>query len=97
MALTAEGMEAFEGRYYSRELELWLEVRLEENADDDEEPKLMIERLRATPVTLTHREGTVFGGGFPFAEIDFQRASNGSITGLLAGNGRTKGVLFERR
>ena len=97
-ALSAEDMEAFQGRYYSRELEVWLEVRLQEDDEDDEaEARLVIERLRAAPVILNHREGTVFGGGFPFAEIDFQQASNGSITGLLAGNGRTTEVLFEKR
>jgi CubicO group peptidase (beta-lactamase class C family) len=78
------------GRYYSKELELWLDVRVE-----DEE--LVVHRLQAEPVTLTHRLGLQFGGGFPFAEIVFQRADNGDITGLVTGNGRTKGVLFSRQ
>jgi CubicO group peptidase (beta-lactamase class C family) len=78
------------GRYYSRELELWLDVRLEDDA-------LIVQRLMADPLTLTHTDGLSFTGAFPFASVEFVRASNGSITGLLAGNGRTKGVLFERR
>ena len=87
---SAEEMEALAGRYFSNELELWLDVQWE-----DEE--LVIHRLQAEPMTLTHRVELTFGGSNPFAEIVFQRASNGMITGLLAANGRTKGVLFTRR
>jgi CubicO group peptidase (beta-lactamase class C family) len=78
------------GRYYSRELELWLDLQLEDDT-------LVVHRLRAEPMELTHRSGLTFAGAFPFAELVFQRADNGDITGLLAGNGRTKGVRFERR
>lgn len=88
-AMGAEELEALAGRYYSRERELWVEVRVEDGG-------LVLDRLRADPLKLTHRSGLTFSGTFPFAEIVFQRAFNGSITGLVAGNGRTTGVLFVR-
>jgi len=78
------------GRYYSDELELWLDVRVEEGA-------LVVHRLRADPLTLRHFRGWRFSGGMPFAEVEFRRASNGSVTELVAGNGRTKDVHFSRR
>ena len=103
-ALTAEDMEAFEGRYYSRELEVWLEVRREEPGEDptaeesdDAEPRLVLHRLRGDPIPLAHGEDLAFTGAFPFAQVEFERAGNGEVTGLRAGSGRTKGVLFERR
>lgn len=88
--LSTEDLLGLAGRYYSRELELWLDVRLEDDA-------LIVHRLEADPLTLANSDGLSFTGPFPFSSVDFVRASNGSITGLLAGNGRTKGVLFERR
>jgi len=88
--LTDDLVAGLVGRYFSRELELWLDVR-HEGGD------LVVHRLGADPLDLTHREGLEFAGAFPFASVEFVRASNGAVTGLLAGNGRTKGVLFERR
>ena len=67
-----------------------LDVRLEDGA-------LVIHRRRGEPVSLSHRTELTFAGAFPFAEIEFLRSSNGEITGLLAGNGRTKGVRFTRQ
>lgn len=89
-ALTEEDLAELAGRYYSRERELWLDVRLE---DGD----LVIHRLRGEPVELSHRAGLAFTGSFPFGRIDFQRAANGDVTGLVAANGRTKGVVFRRQ
>jgi CubicO group peptidase (beta-lactamase class C family) len=88
--LTEEALARLVGRYYSRELEVWLDIRLEDGG-------LVIHRRRGEPIELSNRSGLTFGGGFPFGEIEFQQAANGDITGLLAGNGRTKGVLFTRQ
>jgi hypothetical protein len=88
-------LEGFVGRYFSRELELWANVGLEESEDEDGN-HLVLQHLRMKPIDLTHRTGAVFSGAFPFAEVDFQQAANGDVTGLITGNGRTKGVLFER-
>lgn len=87
--MSVDALESLAGRYYSRERELWVEVRVDDGG-------LVLDRLRADPLKLSNRSGLTFSGTFPFAEIEFQRASNGSITGLVAGNGRTKGVLFVR-
>ena len=88
--LDADALAELAGRYYGEELELWLDLRVEDG-------ELVLHRQRAEPITLRHRSGSTFDGAFPFGEIEFVRASNGSVTALLAGNGRTKGVLFERR
>jgi len=110
--MTAEEVRAFAGCYFSRELEVWVEIRVEEGSDagtasdagkaasggaSQAAAHLVLERLRSDPIPLARVEGERFGGAFPFAEIEFVRAGNGTATGLLAGNGRTKGVLFERR
>jgi CubicO group peptidase (beta-lactamase class C family) len=88
--LTEQEMAELAGRYYSRELELWLDVRIEDGG-------LVIHRLRGAPAKLTFRSDLTFTGSMPFAQIEFRRAANGGITGLVAGNGRTKGVLFARQ
>lgn len=118
--LTVDVVRALEGRYYSRELELWVEIRQAQSEEgggegeaatdepmeedvragepgESDDVRLELLRLRGEPITLTRREGLIFGGSFPFGEVEFVRASNWDVTGLLAGNGRTKGVLFERR
>lgn len=88
--LTEEELADLAGRYYSTELELWLDVQLEDRG-------LVIKRLRGEPVELTGRTDLTFTASFPFAEIEFQRAANGNITGLVVDNRRSKGVLFVRR
>lgn len=88
--LTEQEREELAGRYYSRELELWLDIRVEEEA-------LVIHRLRGEPRKLTFRSDLAFTGPTPFGQVEFQRAANGDITGLVVGNGRTKGVLFVRQ
>ena len=95
-SLVEVSLEGFLGRYFSRELDLWAEVGLEENEDEDRD-LFVFQHLRMEPIDLTHRTGTVFSGAFPFAEVDFQQAANGDITGLITGNGPTKEGLFERR
>jgi len=92
--LTRDDLEAFVGRYYSEELETWLDISL---GEDDDAPRLSLDNNRISPLSLTHREGNVFGGSFPYAEVEFQLAGNGRVTGLVTGNGRVKGVSFERR
>jgi CubicO group peptidase (beta-lactamase class C family) len=88
--LTEQEREELAGRYYSRELELWLDIRVDEDS-------LVIHRLRGEPRKLTFRSDLMFTGPTPFAQVEFQRAANGEITGLMVGNGRTKGVLFVRQ
>ncbi|MDA0329593.1 MAG: serine hydrolase [Gemmatimonadetes bacterium] len=94
--LTLEDLERFVGRYYSDELTTWLDIGVDIDEEGDE-PKLSLDNIRVEPVSLTHRAGTVFSGPFPYVEVEFQRAGNGTVTGLVTGNGRVTGVLFERR
>jgi CubicO group peptidase (beta-lactamase class C family) len=88
--MTPETLGAFEGRFFSEELELLVQVAL------DGEGGLILELPSGSRVALKHTTGTEFSGPFPYATVTFQRAGNGSITGFTAGNGRTKGVLFRR-
>ena len=92
--LDAAALEAFAGRYYSRELDTFVTVRLV--SEDGAEPHLTLERPRGEAIELSHSEGTVFNGAFPFGEVAFVRMPNGDVTGFTAGNGRTKGVAFQR-
>lgn len=78
------------GRYYSRELEVWLDIGVEDDG-------LVLQLLRGEPMELTHRNGLSFTGPQPYATVDFQVADNGDVTGLIAGNGRTKGILFVKQ
>ena len=89
VALT-EDLVAFEGRYYSEELETLLVVKLE----DDE---LTVHHIRMEPFTLNHNSGDDFTAPFPFGSIAFKRSGNGQIRGLMAANGRTKDVWFKRQ
>ena len=89
-AMTAEEMDAYVGRYYSKELETFYEVRLESDG-------LVMHHLDRSPMPLAHRRDDEFSTEFTFlATIAFQRVGNGRVTGFLASNGRTKGVWFRR-
>lgn len=87
---TPEELRARAGRYFSRELDLYVDVRVEDD-------RLVLHRPHGEPLPLRHGEGDLFTGPFPYASVEFRRAGNGAVTGFTAGNGRTKGVLFERR
>jgi hypothetical protein len=88
--MTAEEMGAFEGRFFCEELELLVHVSV------DEEGGLSLELPAGDRISLEHTSGTEFSGSFPYGNVAFQRAGNGSVTGFTVGNGRTKGVLFRR-
>ena len=82
-------LEDYAGRYFSEELETFYTVSVV-----DGELQLMNRRLEE-PVTLSHGTGDAFTGGHPIATIEFERDENGSVTGFLAGNGRTRDVRFD--
>jgi hypothetical protein len=88
--LTPEDLAEYEGRYFSRELEVFYELRVEDD-------KLTVHHIRSAPFEINHRDGDNFAGPTSFAMVAFQRAGNGTITGFTVANGRTKGVLFERQ
>ncbi len=48
------------------------------------------------PIPLRHITGERFRGGYPIASLEFERGSDGSVVGFVAGSGRTRGVRFEK-
>jgi CubicO group peptidase (beta-lactamase class C family) len=85
----AVDLAGFAGRYFSAELETFYDLAVEEG-------RLVIRHLRFGPVALTHTEGDSFTGTLPVTSVVFQRDDRGNITGFEAGNGRARGILFEK-
>ena len=79
----------FAGRYFSAELETFYELEIEDG-------RLQLSHRRFGPLTLHHERGDAFKGGFPVVTVDFERDQSGLVTGLRAGNMRTRDVWFER-
>ena len=77
------------GRYFSAELETFYELSIEDN-------QLTLRHRRFGPLALQHSQDDRFAGSFPVATVDFVRDEQGGVTGLKAGNGRTRDVWFER-
>ena len=91
VALTDEDLLRYAGRYFSEELETFMRIAVEDGA-------LVVHQLGQTPQPLRHVSGDSFSAEvFHLNEIAFQRAGNGSATAFTVSNGRTRGVLFERR
>ena len=90
---TEEALAALEGRYYSEELELIVEVVVDRDAD---EPGLTFVLPTGHEIDLEAATATTFEGPFPYVTVEFQRMPSGSPAGFTAGNGRTKGVFFRR-
>jgi CubicO group peptidase (beta-lactamase class C family) len=84
-------LEAYTGRFYSTELDTFYEVALEEDG------LVLSQRRFADDVELRpgQREDA-FTGGFPVTDVEFERDDDGNVAGLRAGNGRARGVWFER-
>jgi CubicO group peptidase (beta-lactamase class C family) len=82
-------LKPYAGRYFSEELETFVEIAHEGDS-------LVIRSRRGMPVKLTHLRGDEFAGGFPIANVKFERNAEGAITGFKAGNGRTRDVVFKK-
>ena len=80
----------YAGRYLSDELEAFYTV------EEAEGELHLVHRRAEEPLALTHVSEDSFSGGFPIASVDFERDASGAVTGFYAGNGRTRGVWFER-
>lgn len=78
------------GRYLSPELETFYTLALTESGE------LELRHRRFKPITLHHASAERFNGAFPVANIEFTRDEDGQVTGLKAGNGRARGIAFER-
>jgi len=81
----------YAGRYFSEELEAFWTVEVRDG-------ELVAVHRRLDDVSLTPNPATAdsFGGDFPLASVTFERGEGGDVTGFRAGNGRTRGVWFER-
>jgi CubicO group peptidase (beta-lactamase class C family) len=83
-------LQKYAGRYLSEELETFYTLVI----DDD---KLVITHRRFADVVLTPgSKPDTFAGGFPVADASFERDADGQVTTLLVGNGRARGIRFER-
>jgi CubicO group peptidase (beta-lactamase class C family) len=89
-SLTPEQLLAFEGRYWSDELETLYTLTVEDSV-------LTAHHRRLEPFGLTHRTGDEFSGGmWFFGTVRFDRDPTGAVSGFLASNGRTRDIWFAR-
>lgn len=80
---------SFAGRYFSEELETYYDLGVEGG-------KLVIRHRRFGPVPLTHTNGDSFSGTLPVSQVVFRRDAEGRVTGFDAGNGRARGIVFQK-
>ena len=78
----------YEGRYWSDEVEVAFELAVEDG-------ELVARSIRLEPITLEPEGEDAFGAG-DVGTFEFERAGNGSITGFMVDNGRTRDVWFQR-
>jgi hypothetical protein len=83
-------LKQYAGRYFSEELETFVDIAHEGDS-------LVVRSRRGLPVKLQHLRGEEFAGGFPIANVTFERNAQGVITGFRAGNGRTRDVVFKKQ
>ena len=87
---TVEELQAFPGKYFSKELETFYTVELH-----DTTLTLLIrntEEIELSALKKDNYKGDIFFIG----ELVFQRDNTGQVTGFTAANGRTRGIVFER-
>jgi CubicO group peptidase (beta-lactamase class C family) len=98
---TAEELAAFEGRYYSDEIETFYTVELQWPEDEGEEageesaPRLVMRQLRMGEVSMTPTERDAFRTARGFS-LEFERDRHGDVIALYADAGRSRDVRFER-
>ena len=80
----------YAGRYFSDELETFYTVVM---GDDG----LMIQHRRLEDITLTPKVEDSFNATFPVTEVEFVRGDDGTVTGMLVSNVRTRNVQFARQ
>ncbi len=87
---SAEELAEYTGRFFSEELETFYTVEIDED-------HLVIRHRRFDDVVLAPgKDPDSFTGGFPLSDATFERNAAGQITRLVVGNGRARGIIFER-
>jgi CubicO group peptidase (beta-lactamase class C family) len=86
-APTPEELADYTGRYFSREIETFYTIAIEED-------HLVLQQRRMEDRNLRPREEDDFAGGG--LEVSFERDRNGVVIGFYVSNTRTRGVRFER-
>ena len=94
----AEALSAFEGRFFSDEIETYLTLEVEAPEGDDEAandaPRLMLSYWRGTPLALMPSEPDTFtAGGMTLA---FERDRNGHVIGFYVDATRSRDIRFGR-
>jgi CubicO group peptidase (beta-lactamase class C family) len=89
---SADALAAYAGRYYSEELETFYTLVVEDTV-------LVAQHRRLEEhIELTAKSEDKFTGSeFFLRDVEFLRGDEGTVTGFRVSNGRTRGVLFERR
>jgi len=83
-------LEKYTGRYFSDELETFYTVAVGEEG-------LLIKHRRLEDIELTAKVEDSFNATFPITEVEFMRGDNGTVTGMMVSNIRTRNVRFERQ
>jgi len=83
-----EMLAAYEGRYWSDEMEVAFQLVVEDGV-------LVARSYRLPPITLEPGGPDAFAAGV-VGTLEFKRAGNGEVTGFMVDNDRTKDVWFER-
>ena len=84
-----EDLTAFEGRYFSEEIETFYTMVLEGE-------RLVMHQRRIGSGDLTPGYEDVFSGLSGELTISFERDRNSQVIGFYLSNGRTRDVRFER-
>jgi CubicO group peptidase (beta-lactamase class C family) len=88
--LSAAELRAFEGRYFSPEIEAMYTLAVEDG-------KLIAQHRRHDDFELRPaEEEDVFRGAGFFGTARFERDASGRVTGMRVSNGRVRNLLFER-
>ncbi len=86
---TVGELAAFEGRYFSDELQTTYVFEVKDQ-------RLVFNHARLDEVELQAKKKDTFSGAFPLLEAAFERNDEGKATGLTVSSGRTKNIRFSR-
>ncbi|MBR9920655.1 MAG: beta-lactamase family protein [Bacteroidetes bacterium] len=84
-------LSAYEGTYFSSELQTVYELMVEED-------QLIARHINLEDIKLSPVNDDAFGGSvFFLPTVEFQRNDAGAVISFTVSNGRTKGILFEKQ